>query len=127
MCWPIVAVPEFHGSVRLYTDFRKQNALTVPDPFQMSWMEALTDRVGWAKSVIKLVMIRGLWQIPLGMEWIPLTGLVTPHGHYQCKFVNFGLRNAPGTFSRLTSKVLHGFNKFSDACFADVTITLVNT
>lgn len=119
---PIVVVPKPDGSGRLCTDFRKLNAVTVPDPFPMPRVEALIDRVGKAKYMSKLDMTKGYWQIPLTQEARPLTGFVTPHGHYQWKFMSFGLRNAPATFSRLITKVLQGLNEFCDAYLDDVII-----
>jgi len=119
---PIVIVPKPDGSTRLCTDFRKLNALTVADPFPMPRVEALIDRVGGAKYMTKLDMTKGYWQIPLTKEASVLTGFVTPHGHYQWRYMAFGLRNAPATFSRLVSKILHGLHLFCDAYLDDIII-----
>jgi hypothetical protein len=119
---PILVVPKPDGSGRLCTDFRKLNALTVPDPFPMPRVEVLIDRVGKAKFMTKLDMTKAYWQVPLHEDSIPLTGFVTPRGHYQWRYLCFGLRNAPATFSRLIDKVLQGLNEFCDAYLDDVII-----
>jgi len=56
---PIVMVPKSDGTLRLCTDFRKVNAVTVPDPFPLLRVEDLLDRIGQAKYLTKLDMTRG--------------------------------------------------------------------
>ena len=62
---PIVLVPKPDGTMRLCTDFRKLNAVTVPDPFPMPRVETLINRVGQAKFLTKLDMTKGYWQVPI--------------------------------------------------------------
>ena len=87
---PIVMVPKSDGTLRLYTDFRKVNAVTVPDPFPLPRVEDLLDRVGKSKYLTKLDMTRGYWQVPLGEESIPVSAFVTPSGHFQWRYMPFG-------------------------------------
>jgi hypothetical protein len=119
---PIVLVPKSDGSMRLCTDFRKLNALTEADPFPMPRVESLIDKVGKAKFLTKLDATRGFWQIPVESQSIPLTGFVTPHGHYQWRYMAFGLRNGPASFSRLVAKVLHGLDQFCDGYLDDLMV-----
>jgi len=46
---PIVMVPKSDGTLRLCTDFRKVNTVTVPDPFPLLRVEDLLDCVGQAR------------------------------------------------------------------------------
>ena len=62
---PIVLVSKPDGTMRLCTDFRKLNAVTVPDPFPMPRVETLINRVGQAKFLTKLDMTKGYWQVPI--------------------------------------------------------------
>jgi hypothetical protein len=119
---PIVLVPKPNGTDRLCTDFRKLNGLSVPDPFPMPRVEVLIDRVGQSRFITKLDMTKGYWQIPMHPESVPLTAFVTPKGHYQWKYMSFGLKNAPASFSRLITKVLNGLNEFCDAYLDDIII-----
>jgi transposase InsO family protein len=119
---PIVVVPKPDGSDRLCSDFRKLNGVSVSDPFPMPRVEAMIDRVGKAKFMTKLDMTKGYWQIPVHKDSIPLTAFVTPHGHYQWKYMAFGLKNAPASFSRLITKVLKGLHEFCDAYLDDIII-----
>ena len=65
---PIVMVPKSDGTLRLCTDFRKVNAVTVPHPFPLTRVEDLLDRVGQARYLTKLDMTRGYWQVLLDGE-----------------------------------------------------------
>ena len=119
---PIVMVPKSDGTLRLCTDFRKVNAITVPDPFRLPRIEDLIDRNGKARFLTKLDMTRGYWQVPLDDASIPVSAFVTPFGHFQWRYMPFGLRNAPATFSRLVSKLLHGLETFCAAYLDDIII-----
>ena len=117
---PIVMVPKSDGTLRLCTDFRRVNAVTVPDPFPLPRVEDLLDRVGQAKFLTKLDMTRGYWQVPLDEESVPISAFVTSFGHFQWRYMPFGLRNAPATFSRLVVKLLRGLDEFSGAYLDDI-------
>jgi len=119
---PIVLVPKPDGSLRLCTDFRKLNSVTIPDPFPMPRVETLINKIGQAKFLTKLDMTKGYWQIPVAPAAVELTAFVTPNGHFQWKYMPFGLRNAPGSFSRLVKKVFAGLEDFCDAYLDDVII-----
>ena len=119
---PIVMVPKADGTLRLCTDFRKVNSVTVPDPFPLPRIEDLLDRVGKAKYLTKLDMTRGYWQVPLDDVSVPISAFVTPHGHFQWRYMPFGLRNAPATFSRLVNKLLMGLEGFCAAYLDDIII-----
>jgi hypothetical protein len=123
---PIVLVPKPDGSIRLCTDYRKVNSLTVPDPFPFPRIEDLVEKVGRAKYLTKVDMTRGYWQVPLDDYSSPISAFVTPTGHFQWRFLPFGLRNAPATFSRLVIKVLKGLEHFCGAYLDDV-ITFSDT
>lgn len=119
---PIVLVPKPDGSTRLCVDYRRVNALTVPDPFPFPRIEDLVDKVGRAKFLTKVDMTRGYWQVPLDEYSGPISAFVTATGHFQWRFLPFGLRNAPATFSRLVSKLLKGLECFAGAYLDDVIV-----
>ena len=119
---PIVVVRKADGGWRLCTDFRRLNQVTVPDPYPLPRIEDLLDRLGKAKYLTKVDMSKGYHQVPLAREAIPLTGFVTPFGHFCWRYMPFGLRNAPATFSRLVSKLLHGCETFCVAYLDDLLI-----
>lgn len=63
------------------------------------------DRVGAAKFVTKLDLLKGYWQVSLTPR---ASAFVTPDSFLQYTVMPFGLRNAPATFQRLMHQVLGG-------------------
>jgi len=121
---PIVMVPKADGTLRLCTDFCKVNNCTVPDHFPLPRIEDLIHRVGKAKYLTKLDMTREYWQVPLDDPSGPISAFVTPIGHFQWRYMPFGLRNAPATFSRLVSKLLLGLDAFCAAYLDDIILVI---
>jgi len=78
------------------------------------------DRVGHARYLTKLDMTRGYWQVPLDEESVPISAFVTPFGHFQWRYMPFGLHNAPATFSRIVVKLLRDLDDFSGAYLDDI-------
>jgi len=115
-------VPKADGTLRLCTDFRRVNSVTVPDPFPLPRIEDLLDRIGKSKYLTKLDMKRGYWQVPLDDVSVPISAFVTPYGHFQRRYMPFGLRNAPATFFRLVSTLLMGLESFCAAYLDDIII-----
>src|SRR6218665_1043551 len=88
----------------------------------MPRIDALLDRLGGATIMTKLDMTRGYWQVPIAPSDVGPTGFVTPHGHYHWRFMPFGLRNEPATFSHLVTKVFKGLKEFREASLDDVRV-----
>jgi len=65
-------------------------------------------------------MTRGYWQVPLDEKSVPIFAFVTPFGHFQWKYMPFGLQNAPATFSKLVIKLLQGMDSYSGAHLDDI-------
>ena len=105
---PCLLVPKSDGSMRFCTDYRKVNNVTVADSYPLPRMEDCVDRVGAAKFVTKLDLLKGYWQVPLTERASNISAFVTPDGLYQYTVMPFGLRNAPATFQRLMRTVLSG-------------------
>jgi hypothetical protein len=121
---PIVVVPRGTdgSSIRLCTDFRRVNALSVADPFPLPRIEDLIDKLGRAKYLTKVDMTKGYWQVPLDEKSQKISATVTPDFHFEWKFLPFGLRNGPATFSRLVIKLLRGLEEFTGALLDDIAI-----
>ncbi len=56
---PCLLVPKPDGSYRFCTDYHKVNSLTKPDYFPLPRLEDCVDRVGSARYVTKLDLIKG--------------------------------------------------------------------
>ena len=53
---------------------------------------------------------------------VGLTGFLTPQGHFHWRFMPFGLRNSPATFSRLVTKVFKGLEEVCEAYLDDIMV-----
>ncbi len=105
---PCLLVTKSDGSARFCTDYRKINALTVPDCFPLPRMEDCVDTLGPARFVSKLDLLKGYWQVPLTSRASDISAFVTPDDFMQYCVMAFGMRNAPATFQRLINLVLAG-------------------
>jgi len=119
---PIILVPKPDNSIRFVVDYRKVNAVTVPSAYPIARVDDLIDKVGNAKFLTKIDLLKSYYQIRLSEESIPISAFVTPFGQFQWKYMPFGLRNAPSTFTRLMQIVLNGLEEFTGAYLDDIII-----
>lgn len=103
---PCLLVPKADTTFRFCTDFRKVNGVTKPDSFLLPRIDDCIDRVGPAKFVSKLDLLKGYWQVPFTSHAAEISAFVTPD--YFCRYfvMAFGMQNAPSTFQRLMQLVL---------------------
>ncbi|OOY33769.1 hypothetical protein BOV88_13515 [Solemya velum gill symbiont] len=62
---PCILVPKANGSYRMCSDLRKVNQLIQADSYPMRRIDDCIDRVGNAKFITKLDLLKGYYQIPL--------------------------------------------------------------
>lgn len=105
---PCLLAPKSDGTPRFCTDFRKVNAVTVPDSFPLPRMEDCIDCIGPAVHITKLDLLKGYWQVALTSRASDVSAFVTPDHFLQYTVMAFGMRNAPATFQRLMHLVLGG-------------------
>ena len=103
---PCLLAPKADGSPRFCTDYRKVNAVTVPDSFPLPRMDDCIDSIGPAVFISKLDLLKGYWQVPLTERASDISAFVTPDHFLQYTVMAFGMRNAPATFQRLIQFVL---------------------
>lgn len=106
---PILLVKKKDGSDRMCVDYRKLNEVTVKDRFPLPRIDDHIDRLGHNKYFTSLDMATGFHQIPLESESVPLTGFVTPEGHFEYLKMPYGLANAPVVYQRIITKTLRDF------------------
>ena len=104
------------GSFRFCTDFCKLNAVAKSDSFPILRIDDCIDKIGHAKFVSKLDLLKGFWQVSLTEQAKKLSKFVTPKGLYQYKIMPFGKKNAPAeaTFRQLVNSsdgYIWGHNK----------------
>ena len=103
---PCLLVDKPDNSYRMVTDYRKVNSVTVTDCYPLPRIDDIIDKVGTAKFVTKIDLLKGYYQIPLSEEAKVISAFTVPSGLYQYKVMPFGMKNAPATFQRMINKVI---------------------
>ncbi|XP_068246727.1 uncharacterized protein [Palaemon carinicauda] len=104
----VVLVKNENGQDRLCFDYRKVNDLTVADNFPLPRIEDCIDKMGNAKYISKLDLLKGYWQVPLTENAREISAFITPEGLFERKVVPFGMRNGARTFQRMMWMITNG-------------------
>ena len=109
---PCVLGPKSDGSIRFCTDYRKVNTITKGDTYPLPRILDCRpiDRVGNAKYVTKIALLKGYWCVPLTKRAREISAFVTPFGLYEYNVMAFGLKNAPTRFQRLINQIINGLD-----------------
>ena len=119
---PIVTVRKKDGTLRLCIDYRKLNAVTLNDTYQMPRVEEIIENLGDAHYISTLDLTKGYYQVSVEEQDRDKTAFTTPFGKFRFRRMPFGLKGAPTTFQRLMDRVLHGYHSFATAYLDDVVI-----
>ena len=110
---PVVLVQKKDGGLRMCIDFRKLNAVTKRDPYQLPRIETLTNRMAGCSFFSNQDVLSAFWNVPMTEEDIGKTGFTTSFGNYEWTRMPFGLINASSTFKRLMDQVTIGLENAS--------------
>ena len=79
-------------------DYRKLNAVTIPDPFPIPYTDALLDDVAGHEIYSFLDGFSGYNQIRMALGDREKTAFITEWGAYVSEVMTFGLKSAQATF-----------------------------
>jgi RNase H-like domain found in reverse transcriptase/Reverse transcriptase (RNA-dependent DNA polymerase) len=103
---PLHMVRKPDGTWRPCGDFCQLNLQTKPDRYPCPNIGDLTSRLAGCRVFSKLDLRKGYYQVPVRLEDICKTAIVTPFGAFEFLRMPFGLRNAGQTFQRFMDTVL---------------------
>ena len=122
---PIVLAKRKDDKWRFCVDYRRLNSITEDSTQTIPRIADALKDIAEATVFSTIDLKSGYWQIRMEDRAKPYTAFSTPSGgSYQFKVMPFGLKGAPGTFTRLMSQeVLVGFiNKFCIVYLDDILI-----
>jgi hypothetical protein len=102
-----VLVKKANGKWRMCVDFTDLNKVCPKDKFPLPRIDSLVDATASLELMSLLDCYSGYHQIWMKKEDEPKTSFITPNGTYCYLRMPEGLKNAGGSFSRMTTKVLH--------------------
>jgi hypothetical protein len=102
-----VMVKKANGKWRMCIEFTDLNKACPKDEFPLPRIDSLVDATTTLELMSLLDCYSGYHQICMKKEAEPKTSFITPSGTYSYLRMPEGLKNAGGSFSRMTAKVLH--------------------
>lgn len=103
---PIHLVKKKDGTWRTCGDYRRLNAVTIPDKYPTPHLHDCTVNLHGRTFFSSLDLYKAYNQIPMASEDVEKTAVITPFGLFEFLVMPFGLRNASQSFQRYVNKAL---------------------
>src|SRR6184192_2062110 len=126
-CAPVVLAKKKDGSYRKCVAYNGLNERTERESWPLPNVEELLERMAGHKWYSTCDGYSGYYAVRIKPEDIAKTMFRTPYGTYAYTVMPFGLKNAPHTYSRLTSKAFAGLIGRTVEAYIDDNATYSNT
>ena len=103
---PVCLVRKKSEGVRVCTDFRALNDITVKDSFPLPRINECLDALAGNVWFSSFDLTSAYYQVEIAPEDIHKTAFITKWGLFEYTKLAFGLTNSPATFSRVIQIVL---------------------
>ena len=101
-----VVIAYRNGKPRFCIDYRKLNAVTIPDEFPIPRQSEILASLSGVQVLSSLDALSGFTQLELAEEDVEKTAFRSHRGLFQFKRLPFGLHNGPSIFQRVMQGIL---------------------
>ena len=107
---PLHMVPKNSGGWRPCGDYRRINDVTTADHYPVPHIQDFASQLAGASIFSKIDLVRGYHQIPVAVDDVRKTAVITPFGLFEFLRTPFGLKYAAQAFQRLMDTVCNGLD-----------------